>query len=66
MFYWINQHQGQAVPLPAPSLLSAYQRVWLFRYRANNERGLQQAKEYLQSQFPRMTRTHDWFIYERH
>jgi len=66
MFYWINQHQGQAVPLPAPSLLSAYQRVWLFRYRANNERGLQQAKEYLQSQFPRLTRTHDWFIYERH
>jgi uncharacterized membrane protein len=63
MIYWINTHRGQAIPLPSPALLKQYHRVWLFRNRANNERGLQQAKEAMQSLYPEYTRQQDWFIY---
>jgi 4-amino-4-deoxy-L-arabinose transferase-like glycosyltransferase len=63
MIYWINVHNAHPVPLPQTALLKPYHRVWLFRNRANNERGLQQAKEYLQALYPAHTRQHDWFIY---
>lgn len=63
MIYWINTHRGQSVPLPQPTLLMPYHRVWLFRNRANNERGLQQLKEYLQAVYPQHIRQQDWFIY---
>lgn len=65
MIYWINRYQGQAVALPDPRILKPYRRVWLFRYRANNERGLQTAKDYLQKHFPHLTQSRDWFIYSR-
>jgi hypothetical protein len=65
MVYWISRYQGEAVPLPAPTLFKPYQRVWLFRHRANNERGLQTAKDYLKSMYPHLVQTHDWFIYSR-
>ncbi|WP_373533327.1 hypothetical protein [Vampirovibrio sp.] len=65
MLYWINQFNGQTVPLPKPALLQPYQRVWLFRHRANNERGLQTCKDYLQALYPHVVKTHDWFIYSR-
>jgi hypothetical protein len=63
MIYWINAHRGQPVSLPNPAVLKPYHRVWLFRNRANNERGLQQVKEYLQAQYPARTKEQDWFIY---
>ena len=63
MIYWISHHRGHTIPLPDSRLLQSYSRTWLFRNRANNERGLQQAKEYLQAQYQQHTQTHDWFIY---
>lgn len=63
MTYWINRHRGQTVPLPNPDVLHPYGRVWLFRYRANNERGLQEIKDYLQAQYQEHQQTKDWFIY---
>lgn len=63
MTYWINAHRGQTVPLPPTGLLTPYHRVWLFRNRANNERGLQDIKEYLQTQYAAHTQLQDWFIY---
>jgi hypothetical protein len=63
MLYWINIHQGQPVSLPPAALLTPYHRVWLFRNRANNERGLQQAKDYLQALYPAHTKQYDWFVY---
>jgi uncharacterized membrane protein len=63
MIYWISHHRGKTVPLPKLSLFEPYPRTWLFRNRANNERGLQQAKEYLQAQYLEHTQTQDWFIY---
>lgn len=63
--YWISEFNGQPVTLPRSELFNPYQRVWLFRYRANNERGLQTSKDYLQSMFPHLTQTHDWFIYDK-
>jgi uncharacterized membrane protein len=65
MIYWINAFNGQKVPLPKPALFEPYQRVWLFRYRSNNERGLQTCKDYLQSLYPYQVKTQDWFIYSR-
>ncbi|WP_303674465.1 glycosyltransferase family 39 protein [Vampirovibrio chlorellavorus] len=65
MVYWISRYQGQPVPLPAPELFKPYQRVWLFRHRANNERGLQTAKDYLKSMYPHQVQTHDWFIFSK-
>ncbi len=65
VLYWIKDFRGQAVPLPSKTLFKPYQRVWLFRDRANNERGLQTAKNYLQSVYPHWTQSHDWFIYTR-
>ncbi len=65
MVYWISRYQGQPVPLPPPDLFQPYQRVWLFRHRANNERGLQTAKDYLKSMYPQVTQTHDWFLFSQ-
>lgn len=65
MVYWINEFNGQKVQLPAAALFRPYQRVWLFRHRANNERGLQTAKNYLYAMYPHRVETHDWFIYAK-
>lgn len=64
MLYWMSQ-ADYPTPLPSPDLLKPYQRVWLFRERANNERGLQQVKDYLQRLYPHQTQENDWFIYSR-
>lgn len=63
--YWISEFRGLPVALPSTALIEPYQRVWLFRYRANNERGLQTAKDYLQGLYPHLKKTEDWFIYSR-
>lgn len=65
MLYWVSPYHGKQEPLPSPARLSPYPRVWLFRYRANNERGLQTAKEYLQSGYPQLRTPQDWFVYSR-
>lgn len=65
LLYWISNYRGQRVPLPPASQLSPYSRVWLFRYRANNERGLQKSKDYLHRLYPHLTRFDDWFLYAR-
>lgn len=68
MLYWLNVYRGQEVPLPEPSQLAPYKRVWLFRNRANNERGLQVAKEHLQKNFPTVVEweeKNDWFLFSR-
>jgi uncharacterized membrane protein len=65
LLYWISNYRGQRIPLPTPNQLSPYSRVWLFRYRANNERGLQKSKDYLHSLYPHLTRFDDWFLYSR-
>ncbi|HEY9686010.1 MAG TPA: glycosyltransferase family 39 protein [Coleofasciculaceae cyanobacterium] len=68
MIYWINTYRGQQVPLPEKALFSPYRRVWLFRNRANNERGLQTAKEHIRAMFPRLLETeekNDWWLLSR-
>ena len=65
MLYWINRYNGKEYPLPDKALFKPYQRVWLFRTRANNERGLQTAKDYLKSMYPNVVKQNDWLIYTR-
>lgn len=65
ILYWVNPYRGKPSPLPAPSLLKPYQRVWLFRYRSNNERGLQTIKDYLATHYPHVQKLKDWFLYFR-
>jgi 4-amino-4-deoxy-L-arabinose transferase-like glycosyltransferase len=67
MLYWISDYRGQRVALPEKTHLAPYKRVWLFRNRANNERGLQQAKDYLKALYPNVTyiEAQDWFLYAR-
>jgi uncharacterized membrane protein len=68
MVYWINTYRGQPVPLPEKSSFAPYRRVWLFRNRANNERGLQTAKEHIRTMFPRLLETeekNDWWLLSR-
>lgn len=47
LLYWMSPYQGNVVPMPDTNIFSTIQYVWLFRYRANNERGLQSIKDYL-------------------
>lgn len=63
ILYWISEVRQQAVPLPDANQFKPYRRIWLFRDRANNERGLQRIKDYLQSMYPHLKREKDWFIY---
>lgn len=65
ILYWINRHGNQSVPLPASTVFKPYGRVWLFRYRANNERGLQAIKDRLKASYPKLERRVDWFLYSR-
>jgi uncharacterized membrane protein len=63
--YWISDYYGQHPDLPSGTLFAGYPRVWLFRYRANNERGLQQAKDALSARYPHLDQPRDWFLYSR-
>lgn len=65
MLYWVSPYRHERQPLPKAAVFYPYQRAWLFRYRSNNERGLQQAKEYLQSLYPELSTPWDWFLYTR-
>jgi hypothetical protein len=65
MVYWISEYHRQPVPLPNPDLLKPYKRVWLFRMRSTNERGLQATKDYLQARFPQVQETHTWYLFSR-
>ncbi len=67
MLYWISDYRGERPALPDKAQLAPYKRVWLFRNRANNERGLQQAKNYLKALYPNVTYLEDtdWFLYTR-
>lgn len=65
LFYWISAYRGQRPPLPPPERLAPYRRVWLFRYRSNNERGLQRVKNYLQTLYPNLEHPDGCFLYWR-
>ncbi len=63
MTYWINRQDGRELPLPPAGAIRRFDATWLFRYRANNERGLQTAKDYLESLYPYQVQVADWFVY---
>jgi hypothetical protein len=49
LLYWMSPYQGHVVKLPEADFFKNADHVWLFRYRANNERGLQAIKNHLQN-----------------
>jgi hypothetical protein len=65
ILYWVSPYRSQRLPLPLSGDLAPYRRVWLFRYRSNNERGLQRAKNYLHTLYPNLERPEGWFLYGR-
>lgn len=67
ILYWVSDYKGSRPPLPDAKVLAPYKKVWLFRNRANNERGLQRAKDYLKWLYPKLEyyEDPDWFVYSR-
>ncbi|MEM0951002.1 MAG: hypothetical protein AAGI66_02540 [Cyanobacteria bacterium P01_H01_bin.74] len=65
ILYWMSPYRKTDIPLPDKTLFAEISTVWLFRYRANNERGLQKIKDHLASMYPQKTKMEDGFLYRR-
>jgi len=65
VLFWMSPYRHKDYPLPSRTVLQAYNRVWLFTYRSTNERGLEQIKTYLKTQYPHEKESVVWTLYGR-